>query len=58
MEPAQWVAKLREIATGGEILLKTEMSAGHGGVSGRYEKWKQTAFEYAWTLVHSGACTV
>ena len=58
VEPAKWVAKLREIATGGEILLKTEMSAGHGGVSGRYEKWKQTAFEYAWTLVHSGACTV
>lgn len=58
VEPAKWVAKLREIATGGEILLKTEMSAGHGGVSGRYEKWKQTAFEYAWTLVHSGACAV
>ena len=58
VEPAKWVAKLREIATDGEILLKTEMSAGHGGVSGRYEKWKQTAFEYAWTLVHSGACTV
>ncbi|SDR71077.1 S9 family peptidase [Corynebacterium timonense] len=55
VEPAKWVAKLRECATGGEILLKTEMSAGHGGVSGRYEKWRQTAFEYAWTLVHSGA---
>ena len=39
----------------GEILLKTEMSAGHGGVSGRYAKWKQTAFEYAWTLVKAGA---
>ena len=55
VEPAKWVAKLREVATGGEILLKTEMSAGHGGVSGRYAKWKQTAFEYAWTLVKSGA---
>lgn len=55
VEPAKWVAKLREFATGGEILLKTEMSAGHGGVSGRYDKWKQTGFEYAWTLVHSGA---
>ncbi|OEY24382.1 oligopeptidase B [Corynebacterium sp. BCW_4722] len=55
VEPAKWVAKLREVATGGEILLKTEMSAGHGGVSGRYAKWKQTGFEYAWTLVKSGA---
>ena len=55
VEPAKWVAKLREYATGGEILLKTEMSAGHGGVSGRYARWKQTAFEYAWTLVTSGA---
>ena len=26
------------------------MSAGHGGVSGRYEKWKEVAFEYAWVL--------
>lgn len=55
VEPAKWVAKLREYATGGEILLKTEMSAGHGGVSGRYAKWKQTAFEYAWTLAKSKA---
>lgn len=50
VEPAKWVAKLREVATGGEVLLKTEMSAGHGGVSGRYAKWRQTAFEYAWTI--------
>ncbi|WP_291314078.1 S9 family peptidase [Corynebacterium sp. UBA2622] len=55
VEPAKWVAKLREMATGGEILLKTEMQAGHGGVSGRYARWRQTAFEYAWTLAHSGA---
>lgn len=50
VEPAKWVAKLRATATGGEFLLKTEMSAGHGGVSGRYSKWRQTAFEYAWTV--------
>ncbi|WP_342318379.1 S9 family peptidase [Corynebacterium mayonis] len=55
VEPAKWVAKLRELSTGGEILLKTEMQAGHGGISGRYARWKQTAFEYAWTLAHSGA---
>ncbi|MGD7001393.1 S9 family peptidase [Corynebacterium halotolerans] len=50
VEPAKWIAKLRETATGGTFLLKTEMSAGHGGVSGRYAKWRQTAFEYAWTV--------
>ncbi|WKD58116.1 Protease 2 [Corynebacterium capitovis DSM 44611] len=55
VEPAKWVAKLREMATGGEILLKTEMQAGHGGVSGRYASWRQTAFEYAWLLAKSGA---
>ncbi|MDN6137972.1 S9 family peptidase, partial [Corynebacterium sp.] len=50
VEPAKWIAKLRQVATGGEFLLKTEMSAGHGGVSGRYARWHQTAFEYAWTI--------
>lgn len=51
VEPAKWVAKLRATATGdAPLLLKTEMSAGHGGVSGRYEKWKEVAFEYAWVL--------
>ncbi|WIM67319.1 S9 family peptidase [Corynebacterium breve] len=55
VEPAKWIAKLRKMATGGEFLLKCEMSAGHGGVSGRYDRWKQTAFEYAWTLATAGA---
>ncbi|MDO3650172.1 S9 family peptidase [Nocardia mangyaensis] len=51
VEPAKWVAKLRDTKTGdNEVLLKTEMSAGHGGVSGRYEKWKEVGFEYAWVL--------
>ncbi|WP_181698719.1 S9 family peptidase [Nocardia sp. GTS18] len=51
VEPAKWVAKLRATKAGdSEVLLKTEMSAGHGGVSGRYEKWKEVAFEYAWVL--------
>lgn len=60
VEPAKWVAKLRATATSAAdprrpILLKTEMSAGHGGVSGRYEKWRETAFEYAWILDIAGA---
>lgn len=55
VEPAKWVARLRERARGGPFLLKTEMSAGHGGVSGRYAKWRETAFEYAWLLRRAGA---
>lgn len=56
VEPAKWIAALRVKNTGSEpILLKTEMSAGHGGVSGRYEKWKEIAFEYAWVVERTGA---
>ena len=51
VEPAKWIAKLRETATGKkEFLLKTEMAAGHGGVSGRYNAWKDRAFSYAWII--------
>lgn len=57
VEPSKWVAKLRETALpgSGDILLKTDMSSGHGGVSGRYAKWRQTAFEIAWELDRMGA---
>jgi oligopeptidase B len=48
VEPAKWTARLR--AVGAPVLLRTEMSAGHGGVSGRYERWKEIAEEYAWML--------
>ncbi|HEX2284496.1 MAG TPA: S9 family peptidase [Mycobacterium sp.] len=51
VEPAKWVAALRHTkADGKPVLLKTEMNAGHGGISGRYERWKETAFMYAWLL--------
>lgn len=51
VEPAKWVAALRH-ANGGSrgILLKTQMNAGHGGVSGRYKAWEEAAFQYAWVL--------
>ncbi|RLV55230.1 S9 family peptidase [Aeromicrobium phragmitis] len=56
VEPAKWVAKLRSIAVTDEpILLKTEMSAGHGGVSGRYAAWHERAWELAWILDAAGA---
>jgi oligopeptidase B len=58
VEPAKWVARLRAQHDGApQVLLKTEMSAGHGGVSGRYEAWKERAFEYAWVLDVAGLAT-
>ncbi|TFC50421.1 MULTISPECIES: S9 family peptidase [unclassified Cryobacterium] len=53
VEPAKWVARLREV--GADALLKTEMSAGHGGVSGRYAGWRERAFDYAWLIDAAGA---
>lgn len=51
VEPAKWVAALRHTKTDAHpVLLKTEMSAGHGGISGRYERWKDVAFQYSWLL--------
>lgn len=51
VEPAKWVAALRHANTDDKaVLLKTEMTAGHGGISGRYKQWKETAFQYAWVL--------
>jgi oligopeptidase B len=49
-EPAKWVARLRATAPGTKVLLKTEMGAGHGGPSGRYDAWKEEAFVNAWML--------
>jgi oligopeptidase B len=48
VEPAKWVARLQ--AAGAPAMLKIDMSAGHGGVSGRYSAWEQIAFEHAWVL--------
>lgn len=59
VEPAKWVARLREVTTGqAPILLKTEMTAGHGGVSGRYAAWRQRSWELAWIIdVATGGST-
>ena len=50
-EPAKWVARLREVATSdpatAPILFRTELTAGHAGLSGRYDAWHQLAWEWA-----------
>ena len=54
-EPAKWVAKLRELKTDKNLLiLKTNMEAGHGGASGRYEYYKEVALNYAFLLDQAG----
>ena len=54
-EPAKWVAKLRETATGAApLFLKTDLGAGHHGPSGRYESWKEEAFVLAFVLDQVG----
>ncbi|WP_421850713.1 S9 family peptidase [Novosphingobium sp.] len=54
-EPAKWVAKLRELKTDdNELLLKTNMGAGHGGKSGRFEGLRETAEEFAFILAQLG----
>ena len=58
VEPAKWVARLRETVTndpaGRPILFRIEMVAGHGGQSGRYDAWKQYAWELAFLMDQVG----
>jgi oligopeptidase B len=50
-EPAKWVAKLRALKTDhNRLLLYTNMDAGHGGASGRFERYRETALEFAFLL--------
>lgn len=55
-EPAKYVARLRTLNTGSQpLLLKCKLeAAGHGGASGRYDRWRDTAFEMAWMLSQLG----
>ncbi len=54
-EPAKWVARLRATSTGSRpLLLKTEMVAGHGGKSGRYDAWREEAEVLAFLVTTLG----
>jgi len=51
VEPAKWTARLRAMKTdNNRLILRTNMEAGHGGSSGRYKRWHDVAFEYAFLL--------
>ncbi len=49
-EPAKWVAKIRALSPSTKVLLRTELGAGHGGPSGRYDSWKEEALVFAFLL--------
>jgi len=54
-EPAKYVARLRTLKSDSNpLLLKVNMGAGHGGSSGRYDRLKEVAFEYAWLMSQIG----
>lgn len=57
-EPAKWVARLRDQNTGSEqVLLHVNMDAGHGGQSGRFRRFKETAMEYAFLIALAASTT-
>ena len=54
-EPAKWAARLRDRKTDNNmLLLKTNMGAGHGGASGRYDRYKELSLEYAFIVDRVG----
>ena len=54
-EPAKYVARMRRLRTNDlPLILHTNMAAGHGGASGRYDRLRETAFDYAFLLHELG----
>ena len=54
-EPAKWVARLRDRRTNqNRLIMHTNMDAGHGGASGRYRRYEETAQEYAFMVDLAG----
>ena len=55
-EPAKWLARMRGVRTDASpVMLKTDLGAGHGGASGRYDKLRQNAFDFAFVVEAVGA---
>jgi oligopeptidase B len=55
-EPAKWIAKLRALNTSDRLVaLRTNMDAGHGGASGRFDRLKEVALSYAFAIEVAGA---
>ena len=53
-EPAKWVARLRAVSPGTTVVFKCEMGAGHGGPSGRYDRWRDEARTLAFAIRSAG----
>ncbi|MEM1032630.1 MAG: S9 family peptidase [Myxococcota bacterium] len=53
-EPAKWVARLRHHSTGGRVVFRVDLDAGHGGASGRFRRHRETALIYAWLIDLAG----
>jgi oligopeptidase B len=49
-EPAKWVAKIRAASPATSVVFKTDLGAGHGGPSGRYDSWRERALVFAFVL--------
>lgn len=54
VEPLKWLAKLQEPESEVDAIAKIEVEAGHGGVTGRYKRWRELAYENAWCLAAMG----
>jgi oligopeptidase B len=53
-EPAKWTARLRAANPSNDVILKTDLGAGHGGPSGRYDSWRERAMMFAYLLDRLG----
>ncbi|NMN00497.1 protease II [Bifidobacterium sp. DSM 109958] len=54
VEPLKWIARLQEPEVGADAIVKIEVEAGHGGITGRYKQWEEVSYENAWCLAAMG----
>ena len=50
VEPLKWIARLQQPEVGADAIVKIEVEAGHGGITGRYKQWEEVSYENAWCL--------